>query len=287
MKALRWSNARLPDGSRVNVVIPPISLIGPTITIRKFAKTPLQVEDLIRFGTITPEAVDFLKACILARLNIVISGGTGSGKTTLLNVLSGFLPNDERIITIEDAAELQLRQEHVVTLEARPPNVEGKGEVTIRDLVINSLRMRPDRIIVGEVRGEEARVWAQAIMTGHGGVTSLHSESPRAAIQRLLSPPISVDRGALGSLGGILYIAKLSSRSGNRAIQRRRALNFFDIGNDLECKPLFHYDFSSDSFSTDEDVLASSNIGARITEEAGITTSTFLEKYRDKSRIPE
>lgn len=179
-------NARLPDGSRVNVVIPPISLIGPTITIRKFAKTPLQVEDLIRFGTITPEAVDFLKACILARLNIVISGGTGSGKTTLLNVLSGFLPNDERIITIEDAAELQLRQEHVVTLEARPPNVEGKGEVTIRDLVINSLRMRPDRIIVGEVRGGEALDMLQAMNTGHdGSLTTAHSNSPRDTLSRI------------------------------------------------------------------------------------------------------
>lgn len=179
-------NARLPDGSRVNVIIPPISLIGPTITIRKFAKTPLQVEDLIRFGTITPEAVDFLKACILARLNIVISGGTGSGKTTFLNVLSGFLPNDERIITIEDAAELQLRQDHVVTLEARPPNVEGKGEVTIRDLVINSLRMRPDRIIVGEVRGGEALDMLQAMNTGHdGSLTTAHSNSPRDTLSRI------------------------------------------------------------------------------------------------------
>jgi pilus assembly protein CpaF len=179
-------NARLPDGSRVNAVIPPISLIGPVLTIRKFAKTPLQVEDLIRFGTITPEAVEFLRACILARLNIIISGGTGSGKTTLLNVLSGFIPNDERIITIEDAAELQLRQEHVVTLEARPPNIEGKGQVTIRDLVINSLRMRPDRIIVGEVRGGEALDMLQAMNTGHdGSLTTCHSNSPRDTLARI------------------------------------------------------------------------------------------------------
>ena len=179
-------NARLPDGSRVNAVIPPISLIGPVLTIRKFAKTPLQVEDLIRFGTITPEAVEFLRACILARLNIIISGGTGSGKTTLLNVLSGFIPNDERIITIEDAAELQLRQEHVVTLEARPPNLEGKGQVTIRDLVINSLRMRPDRIIVGEVRGGEALDMLQAMNTGHdGSLTTCHSNSPRDTLARI------------------------------------------------------------------------------------------------------
>jgi pilus assembly protein CpaF len=179
-------NARLPDGSRVNAVIPPISLIGPVLTIRKFAKTPLQVEDLIRFGTITPEAVEFLRACILARLNIIISGGTGSGKTTLLNVLSSFIPNDERIITIEDAAELQLRQEHVVTLEARPPNIEGKGQVTIRDLVINSLRMRPDRIIVGEVRGGEALDMLQAMNTGHdGSLTTCHSNSPRDTLARI------------------------------------------------------------------------------------------------------
>ncbi|MGQ9667722.1 MAG: CpaF family protein [Anaerolineae bacterium] len=179
-------NARLPDGSRVNAVIPPISLVGPVLTVRKFAKTPLQVEDLIRFGTITPEAVEFLRACILARLNIIISGGTGSGKTTLLNILSGFIPNDERIITIEDAAELQLRQEHVVTMEARPPNIEGKGAVTIRDLVINSLRMRPDRIIVGEVRGGEALDMLQAMNTGHdGSLTTCHSNSPRDTLARI------------------------------------------------------------------------------------------------------
>ncbi len=146
-------DARLKDGSRVNAVIPPIALNGPTLTIRKFFKKPLTIEDLIRFGTITEESVEFLKACVVAAINIVVSGGTGTGKTTFLNVLSSFIPPDVRIITIENAAELQLRQEHVVTLESRPPNVEGKGEVSIRDLVINSLRMRPDRIVVGECRG--------------------------------------------------------------------------------------------------------------------------------------
>jgi pilus assembly protein CpaF len=161
-----YVDARLPDGSRVNAIIPPLSLTGPVLTIRKFARIPFTVENLIDFGTVTPEAVEFLKACVVARLNIIISGGTGSGKTTLLNVLSGFIPNDERIITIENAAELQLRQEHVVTLESRPPNIEGKGEVTIRDLVINSLRMRPDRIVVGECRGGEALDMLQAMNTG-------------------------------------------------------------------------------------------------------------------------
>jgi len=181
-----YVDARLPDGSRVNAIIPPLSLIGPVLTIRKFARIPLTVEKLIEYGTVTPEAIEFLKACVVARLNIIVSGGTGSGKTTTLNVLSSFIPPDERIITIENAAELQLRQEHVVTLESRPPNVEGKGEVTIRDLVINSLRMRPDRIVVGEVRGGEALDMLQAMNTGHdGSLTTLHSNSPRDTLARL------------------------------------------------------------------------------------------------------
>lgn len=179
-------DARLPDGSRVNAVIRPISLVGPTITIRKFAKKPLTVDDLIRFGSMTKEIADFLRACIIARLNTIVSGGTGSGKTTLLNVLSSFIPNDERIVTIENAAELQLRQEHVVTLESRPPNIEGKGQITIQDLVVNSLRMRPDRIVVGECRSGEALDMLQAMNTGHdGSLTTLHSNSPRDTISRL------------------------------------------------------------------------------------------------------
>lgn len=181
-----YVDARLSDGSRVNAVIPPISLVGPVLTIRKFAKKPITVEQLISFGSITPEAVEFLKACVIARLNIIVSGGTGSGKTTFLNVLSGFIPADERIITIENAAELQLRQEHVVTLESRPANIEGRGEITIRDLVINSLRMRPDRIIVGECRGDEALDMLQAMNTGHdGSMTTAHSNSPRDTLSRL------------------------------------------------------------------------------------------------------
>jgi pilus assembly protein CpaF len=181
-----YVDARLPDGSRVNAVIPPISLVGPVITIRKFFKNPITLEQLIQFGTITPEALQFLKACVEARLNLVISGGTGSGKTTLLNILSQFIPNDERIVTIENAAELQLRQEHVVTLESRPANIEGRGEVTIRQLVINALRMRPDRIIVGEVRDDAALDMLQAMNTGHdGSMTTAHSNSPRDTLARL------------------------------------------------------------------------------------------------------
>ena len=179
-------NARLKDGSRVNAVIPPISLQGPILTIRKFFKKPLTVEDLIRFGTVTEESVEFLRACVVAAINVVISGGTGTGKTTFLNVLSGYIPADERVITIENAAELQLRQEHVVTLESRPANVEGKGEIGIRDLVINSLRMRPDRIVVGECRGGEALDMLQAMNTGHeGSMTTLHANNTRDALSRL------------------------------------------------------------------------------------------------------
>ncbi len=181
-----YVDARLPDGSRVNAIIPPLALNGPTITIRKFEKDPLTIEDLVRFGSMSSEVAEFMKACVMSRLNIVVSGGTGSGKTTLLNVLSSFIPNDERIITVENAAELQLRQEHVVTLESRPANIEGKGEVSIRDLVINTLRMRPDRIVVGECRGGETLDMLQAMNTGHdGSLTTAHANSPRDLLARL------------------------------------------------------------------------------------------------------
>jgi len=179
-------DARLPSGYRVNATIPPLSLVGPVLTIRKFATTPFTAQDLIANGTLTQGLVAFVKACVEARINMVISGGTGSGKTTLLNVVSAFIPNRERIITIEDTAELQLKQEHVVRVEYRPPNVEGKGEVTIRSLVINSLRMRPDRIIVGEARGGEALDMLQAMNTGHdGSLTTIHSNSPRDTLRRI------------------------------------------------------------------------------------------------------
>ena len=179
-------DARLPDGSRVNAVIRPIALCGPTITIRKFSKRPFTVKDLIGFGSMTPEIAEFLRAAVIARLNIVVSGGTGSGKTTLLNVLSSFIPDDERIVTIENAAELRLNQEHVVPLESRPPNIEGRGEISIRDLVVNALRMRPDRIVVGECRAGEALDMLQAMNTGHeGSMTTAHSNSPRDTLARL------------------------------------------------------------------------------------------------------
>lgn len=219
-------DARLPDGSRINAVIPPISLVGPCLTIRKFSRDPLTVDDLIRFGTMTPEIAQFLEACVQARLNIVVSGGTGSGKTTLLNVLSSFIPGDERIVTIENAAELQLRQEHVVTLESCPPNIEGKGEVTIRDLVINALRMRPDRIVVGECRGGEALDMLQAMNTGHdGSMTTVHSNSPRDTLHRLetmvlmagMDLPVRAIREQIASaLDLIVHMARL--KDGSRKI---------------------------------------------------------------------
>jgi len=219
-------DARLPDGSRVNAIIPPLALNGPTITIRKFSKDPFQIDDLVGFGTLSKEMAVFIEACVKARLNIFISGGTGSGKTTTLNVLSSFIPNDERIITIEDAAELQLWQDHVVSLESRPPNIEGKGAITIRDLVKNSLRMRPERIVIGEVRGDEALDMLQAMNTGHdGSLATGHSNSPRDMISRLetmvlmsgLDLPIKAIREQIsGALDLIIQQSRL--KDGSRKI---------------------------------------------------------------------
>jgi pilus assembly protein CpaF len=221
-----YVDARLQDGSRVNAVISPVSLVGPVLTIRKFSRDPFTVEQLIQFGTVTPEAIQFLKACVEARLNIIISGGTGSGKTTFLNVLSSFIPADERIITIENAAELQLRQEHVVTLESRPPNIEGRGEITIRDLVINALRMRPERIIVGECRGGETLDMLQAMNTGHdGSMTTAHANSPRDVLARVETmclmagmdlPVRAIREQVAGAVDMICQVARM--RDGTRKV---------------------------------------------------------------------
>jgi pilus assembly protein CpaF len=213
-------DARLPDGSRVNAIIPPLAVDGPTVTIRKFSRDPFTVDDLVGFGTLIPEMVDFLQACIRTRLNTIVSGGTGSGKTTLLNVLSSFIPANERVVTIEDPCELQMRQRHVIRLETRPPNVEGKGLVAQRDLVRNALRMRPDRIIVGEVRAGEAFDMLQAMNTGHdGSLTTAHANSPRDAIARVenmvlmagLDLPVRAIREQVASaLDLIVHVSRLS-----------------------------------------------------------------------------
>jgi len=219
-------DARLPDGSRVNVIIHPLAIGGPFMTIRRFSADPYQVHDLVNFGTITEQVANFIDACVRGRLNVVVSGGTGTGKTTMLNVLSSFIPPDERIITIEDAKELQLQQPHVLCCEARPPNIEGKGEVKIRDLVKNSLRMRPDRIVVGEVRGSEALDMLQAMNTGHdGSITTVHSNSPRDTLSRIetmalmagMELPVRVIREQMASaLDVIVHLSRL--RDGTRRV---------------------------------------------------------------------
>lgn len=219
-------DARLPDGSRVNAVIPPVAIDGPSLTIRKFRKDKLRIEQLIQFGSLSEGMAEFLRACVAARLNIIISGGTGSGKTTLLNVLSSFIPENERIVTIEDAAELQLQQEHVVRLESRPPDLNGRGAVTIRDLVRNALRMRPDRIVVGECRGGEALDMLQAMNTGHdGSMTTVHANSPRDALARLetlvlmagMDLPLKVVRQQIASAVDLI-IQQSRLRDGSRKI---------------------------------------------------------------------
>jgi len=216
-------DARLPDGSRVNAIIPPLALDGPSLSIRKFAKDPIKVQELIRFGSITPEIAQVLEGIVRGRLNILISGGTGTGKTTFLNVLSSFIPNDERIITIEDSAELQLQQEHIVRLETRPPNLEGAGEVTQRDLVRNALRMRPERIILGEVRGGEALDMLQAMNTGHdGSLATIHANSSRDALTRLETmvsmaglhiPDKAIRHQIASAINVVLQLARLSDGS--------------------------------------------------------------------------
>ena len=219
-------DARLPDGSRVNAVVRPVSIDGPSITIRKFRKDKLKTEDLIQYGSLTKQMADFLEACVRARFNIVISGGTGSGKTTLLNVISGFIPEAERIITIEDAAELQLQQDHVMRMETKPANTDGQNAVTIRELVKNSLRMRPDRIVVGEVRGGEALDMLQAMNTGHdGSLTTVHSNSPRDAISRLetlvlmagMELPLKVVRTQISSAIDLI-VQQTRLKDGNRKV---------------------------------------------------------------------
>ncbi|HEV3123669.1 MAG TPA: CpaF family protein [Candidatus Dormibacteraeota bacterium] len=241
-------DARLENGARVNVIIPPLALSGPTLTIRKFATDPLQIDDLLRFGTVTQEMVDFLGACVRARLNVVVSGGGSSGKTTTLNILSSFIPDDERILTIEDAAELQLRQRHVVPLESRPANIEGRGRVSIRDLVVNALRMRPDRIVVGECRGPEALDMLQAMNTGHdGSLTTMHANGPSDAVARLEvmilmagnDLPSKAIREQIGSAVH-LFVHHNRLRDGSRKIVSISEVLGFD-GQHVNLQEIFHF----------------------------------------------
>lgn len=245
-------DARLSDGSRVNAIIPPLAVNGASLTIRKFGQVPLTVEDLISFGTLTPEMAELLNACVQARLNIIVSGGTGTGKTTLLNVLSSFLPADERIVTIEDAIELQLQQEHVVRLESRPRNIEGKGEISIRDLVRNSLRMRPDRIVIGEVRGGESLDMLQAMNTGHdGSISTVHANSPRDAIARLetlvlmagMDLPLRAIREQIASaVNLIVHISRL--RDGTRRVTHVTEVQGME-GDIVTLQDAFTFDYSA------------------------------------------
>lgn len=275
-------DARLPDGSRVNIIIPPLAIKGPTITIRKFAADPYTLDDLITFGTLNVEIAKFLRASVRARMNIIVSGGTGSGKTTLLNVLSGFLPKEERIVTIEDAAELQLQQQHVISLESRPANIEGKGRVTIRDLVVNTLRMRPDRIIVGEVRSGETLDMLQAMNTGHdGSITTVHANSPRDSLYRmetmvLMSGMDLPSRAIREQIASALHLIVQITRfpDGSRKISKISEVMGME-GDTIVMQDLFLY--HQEGLGVRGEILGRH-------EATGITPS-FLEKIRTSGEI--
>lgn len=291
-----YVDARLPDGSRVNAIIHPLAINGPMLTIRKFASDPYVVDDLIDFGTLTKKIALFLEACVRGRLNVVISGGTGSGKTTLLNVLSSFVPEDERIVTIEDAAELQLHQEHVLRLESRPPNIEGRGEVTIRDLVRNTLRMRPDRIIVGEARGAEALDMLQAMNTGHdGSLTTIHSNSPRDTLARMetmvlmagMDLPVRAIREQVSSaINMIVHLARL--RDGTRKITHVTEVQHME-GDIITLQDLFLFDFGMgiDEKGNFKGRIKSTGIRPQFTDrllDAGITLPADLFEFESFAR---
>ena len=270
-------DARLEDGSRVNIIIPPLSLIGPCVTIRKFTKFALAVDDLIKFGTLNENMALFLEACVKARLNILVSGGTGSGKTTTLNVLSSFIPPDDRIVTIEDAAELRLQQEHVITLESRPPNIEGTGMVTIRDLVRNALRMRPDRIVVGEVRSGEALDMLQAMNTGHdGSLTTAHANSPRDVLSRLetmvlmagMELPVKAVREQISSALDLI-IQQSRIKDGTRKITHITEVQRLE-GDTIVLQDLFNYV---------QDYIDDNGKSVGHYEASGLQPA-FLEKFR-------
>jgi pilus assembly protein CpaF len=289
-------DARLPDGSRVNAVVPPIALDGSLLTIRKFAADPFTVDDLVAFGTMTPQVAAVLRACVHGRLNIVISGGTGSGKTTTLNVLSSFVPADERIITIEDAAELQLRQEHVLRLESRPPNLEGRGQIEIRDLVRNALRMRPDRIIVGEVRDGAALDMLQAMNTGHdGSITTVHSNSPRDSLARMETmvlmagielPERAIREQMASAIDVIVHQSRL--KDGTRRITHITEVEGME-GDIITLQDVFTFDFHAgvDADGTYRGTLRSTGLRPRFIErltDRGIQVPPEIFKLQEAGR---
>jgi pilus assembly protein CpaF len=289
-------DARLPDGSRVNVVVPPLAIGGPFLTVRKFAVDPYTVDDLISFGTLSAQAARFVDACVRGRLNMVISGGTGTGKTTLLNVLSSFIPSDERIVTVEDAKELQLNQRHVLPLESRPANIEGKGEVRIRDLVRNALRMRPDRIVVGEVRGAETLDMLQAMNTGHeGSITTVHANTPRDALSRIetmtlmagMELPIRAIREQMSSaLDVVIHLARL--RDGSRRVTHvSEVLGMEGDVITLQDLYLFDYGMGMDETGRSRGELKSTGIRPQFAErlgDHGITLEPELFRQQDFAR---
>jgi pilus assembly protein CpaF len=296
-EASPYVDARLPDGSRVNAIIQPLSIDGPSLTIRKFASDPYQAEDLVEFGTFTSPVARFLEACVRGRVNIMVSGGTGAGKTTTLNVLSSFIPDDERIITIEDAAELKLQQPHVVRLESRPPNIEGRGAVTIRDLVRNALRMRPDRIVVGECRGAEALDMLQAMNTGHdGSISTIHSNSPRDSLSRLetitmmagmeLSPK-SIREQVSSAIQLIVHQQRL--KDGTRRLTHVTEVEGME-GEVITLQDLFTFDFSAgmDDEGKFRGRLKSTGLRPKFLErmaERGVTVDTEIFALEERGSV--
>ena len=289
-------DARLPDGSRVNAIISPLAVNGPMLTIRKFSREPYTIDDLIGFGTMSEHLAEFLEACVLGRLNILISGGTGTGKTTLLNVVSQYVPDDERIITVEDAAELQLHQAHVLRLESRPPNIEGTGQVAIRDLVRNTLRMRPDRIIVGEVRGGEALDMLQAMNTGHdGSLSTVHANAPRDALARIETmvlmagfdlPVRAIREQAASAFDLLVHLARL--RDGSRRVVKVAEVEGME-GDTVVLQDIFYFDYSMgvDESGTHLGHLKSTGLRpkfARRLEDMGITLPASLFEYQAPAR---